>query len=100
MIHGFKNLGMSRQDISTNYGVNYSSIQKIIAGYEKEGRTNMKLKTVYPFARTEKYDSMVKVGVNHKSKKIKKTGCGSNPQVKPSILLDCFGDYSRSERQE
>lgn len=50
VIHAFKTLGMSRHDISSNYGVNYSSVQKIIAGYDKEGRTNMKLKMEYPFA--------------------------------------------------
>ena len=59
MIHGFKTLGMSRQDISTSYGVNYSSVQKIIAAYDKEGITNMKLKTGYPFAKTENYFSRV-----------------------------------------
>ena len=91
---------MSRQDISTNYKVKYSSVQKIIAGYEKEGRTNMKLKIEYPFAKTENYDPSVKIGVNQSSKKIKKTACGSKPQVKPSILLDCFGEDSRLEGQE
>ena len=42
LIHAVKTLGYNKGQISTQFGLKYSSVSKIIKAYEQNGRTNKK----------------------------------------------------------